>query len=127
MSEERGTEDPVSNEDRRLRRGLSLVLLVGLCAAVGLLLVGAVLTLVRPDVGVPGDISLSDMPRSVAALEPAGFFTLGFLVLLATPVSLVAAMMVTLLRGERRDRLFSGLALLVLLVIAASAYLGLRG
>ncbi len=112
------------NSDPQLARVLSRVLLLGLCIAVALLLVGVVLTVVRPDIPGSGENSLRDMPRALVALEPAGFFSLGLLILLATPAARVVAMLVAYVR--RKTWLFSGLALLVLIVIATSAYLGLR-
>jgi uncharacterized membrane protein len=50
---------------------------------------------------------------------------LGLLVLLATPAARVATLLVAFAR--RRLWLFSGLGLIVLTVLALSAYLGLRG
>lgn len=111
-------------QDLRMAHALSRVLLVGLCLAVALLLVGVVLTVLQPQTSVPRETSLPDMPQALASLEPGGFFTLGLLVLLATPAARVMGMLVGYLR--RRMWLFAGVALLVLAVIVASAYLGLR-
>jgi uncharacterized membrane protein len=98
-------------------------LAVGLCLAVALMLVGVVLTVARPDTEVPGGASFGDMLGDLAAFEPAGFLTLGLLVLLLTPVARVVALLIVFVR--RSAWLFAGLALLVLGVIAVGAYLGL--
>jgi uncharacterized membrane protein len=109
----------------RLNVVVSRVLVVGLLAAVALLLVGVILTLARSGVPPHHETSVPDLPRAVAALEPGGFFDLGLLVLLATPVVRVVALLVAFAR--RRQWLFSGISVVVLVVLALSAFLGLRG
>jgi uncharacterized membrane protein len=109
----------------RLNVTISRVLVIGLVASVALLLVGVVLTVVRPGLAVIHTTSISDLPRALGALEPVGFFDLGLLVLLATPAARVAALLVSFAR--RRLWIFSGISLLVLVVLALSAFLGLRG
>jgi len=113
-----------SDSDPRLAARLSRLLLVGLSLAVLLLLTGVVLTLVKP--GVPVSVSsLGGLPGALVALEPGGFFDLGLLVLLATPAARVVALLVAFAR--RRLWLFSGVSLIVLVVLALSLFLGLRG
>ena len=113
-----------SDSDPRLAGRLSRVLLAGLSLAVLLLLVGVVLTVARP--GVPLWISsIRDIPAALAALEPGGFFDLGLLVLLATPAARVVALLIAFAR--RRLWVFSGVSLVVLIVLVLSAFLGLRG
>ena len=92
--------------------------------AVLLLLVGVVLTVARPGVPLWAG-SITEMPRALAALEPGGFFDLGLLVLLATPAARVVALLIAFAR--RRLWVFSGVSLVVLIVLVLSAFLGLRG
>lgn len=109
----------------RLNAIISRVLLIGLIAAVTLLLVGVVLTVARPGLAPLHKTAIPDMPRAIAALEAGGFFDLGLMVLLATPVVRVVALLIAFAR--RRMWLFSGFSVVVLVVLAISAFLGLRG
>jgi uncharacterized membrane protein len=109
----------------RLNMIISRVLTIGLIVAVALLLLGVILTVARPGLEPLHKTSISDMPGAIAALEPGGFFDLGLMVLLATPVARVAALLVAFAR--RRMWLFSGCSVVVLVVLAISAFLGLRG
>jgi uncharacterized membrane protein len=119
-----GTEkDP--RRETRLNLTISRVLAVGLFTAVILLVVGAVLTLTGRGPSPPSETSIGDIPRAVAAFEPGGFFDLGLLVLLATPVARVVALGVGFAR--RRAWIFCGLSVFVLVILALSAYLGSRG
>ena len=108
----------------RLNLLIARVLTAGLVAAVILLVAGVILTLARPDLAAVHQTSVPDIPRAVAALEPGGFFSLGLLVLLATPVARVIALLVGFAR--RRMWMFSGFSLIVLAGLALSAVFGLR-
>ena len=122
-------EPPRTGEDPRRKARLNLtiarVLAVGLLAAIALLVVGGILALTGRDPSPPSETSIGDIPRAVAALEPGGFFDLGLLVLLATPVARVIALGVGFAR--RRSWVFCGLSVFVLAILALSAFLGLRG
>ncbi len=100
-------------------------LTVGLIVAVVLLLVGVILTLVRPGLTPLHVTSVADIPRAVGALEPGGFFDLGLLLLLATPAVRVAALVIGFAR--RSAWLFSACGVVVLAALAVSVVLGLRG
>jgi uncharacterized membrane protein len=115
---------PEAGRSDRLSLTLSRVLAGGLSLAVALLVVGAVLSLLGRPTSSSG-VSVADMPRALGALEPAGFFDLGLLVLLATPVARVLTLSVGFAR--RKSWLFCGLSVFVLAVLALSVYLGLRG
>ena len=110
-------------EDLRLNRAISRVLIVGLLSAVTLLVVGAVLTLARPDVAVPHVTSVKDIPGALAGLQPGGFFELGLLVLLATPFARVVALGVAFAR--RRWWLFASISVVVAALLIVGAVLGL--
>jgi uncharacterized membrane protein len=110
--------------DRPLASRLSRLFIVGLSLAVALFATGVVLAAIKPDVSISAS-SIPGLPGALAALEPGGFFDLGLLVLVATPAARVATLMVAFAR--RGLWLFSGLSLVVLAVLALSAFLGLRG
>ena len=116
---------PDPRNEARLNLAISRVLVGGLVLAVGLLLVGISLILAGRDAPSGGAASIGDMPRAVAALDPGGFFSLGLLVLLLTPICRVIALAVAF--AHRRAWLFCSLSVFVLAVLGLSAYLGLRG
>jgi len=112
-------------DEARLNLAISRVLVGGLTLAVALLLGGIFMILAGRDATSGGVASIGDMPRAIAALDPSGFFYLGLLVLLLTPVGRVMALAVALAR--RRAWLFCSLSVFVLAVLGLSAYLGLGG
>lgn len=109
------------------RKGINLtaahVLTAGLLLAVALLVTGIGLHLAgfAPKSGSP--VSVMDMPRALAALEPSGFYSLGLIVLLATPIARVVALTVGFAR--RRSWVFCALSALVFAVLVLTACLGL--
>ncbi len=105
-----------------LNRWIANVLMAGLLTSVVLLAIGAALTVALPDLPVAHVASLRQLPGDLVALHPVGFFTLGLLVLLATPVAWVVALLVGFVR--RRMWLFSFFSAAVLLALAISAYFG---
>lgn len=107
----------------RLERVLSWLLLVGLLVAVLLMLTGTVLAGVEVGGEVGHESSVTDVPRALANLEPNGFFDLGLLVLLATPIARVLALLIGFSR--RQAWLFSAVSLVVLVVLALSVVIGL--
>jgi uncharacterized membrane protein len=115
---------PPSETDPQLPVRLSWLLLVGLSLAIAFFVTGVVLSVIKPEVPISAS-SITGLPGALAALEPGGFFDLGLLALLATPAARVATLVVAFAR--RRLWLFSALGLVVLAVLALSAYLGLRG
>lgn len=104
---------------------VSRVLAVGLAASMVLLITGAIMALAGRGPSVAAETSITDIPRALGALEPGGFLNLGLLVLLATPVARVVALVVGF--AHRRSWVFCGVSALVLALLALSAYLGLRG
>jgi uncharacterized membrane protein len=118
---------PGAAEDRpvdpRLTGALSTLLLVGLLLAVGLMIVGAILAAVRGSGSVDDSSSVGRLPHLLAGGDPTGFLELGLLVLLVTPAARVVALLAFYAR--RRQWLFAGISLVVIIVLALSAYLGL--
>jgi uncharacterized membrane protein len=108
-----------------LNVAIANLLRIGLLVAVFLLLVGVVLAALGSGTPVPRQTSIGDIPRALRHLEAGGFFSIGLLVLLITPAARVVALFVAYIR--ERAWLFAGFSLLVLVVLALSGVLGLRG
>ena len=119
------TPDTDSAIDTRAGRLLSRLLLVGLLLAVLLMVAGAVLAAAGANGPVARASSLADLPHALASLQPWGLIMLGLLVLLATPVARVMALL--LLFAWHQSWRFCGICVLVLVVLALSVFLGLRG
>lgn len=75
--------------------------------------------------GVPPDgapaTAFGHMGQNLAALRPVGLAQLGLVVLLATPVTRVAASVVAF--ALERDRLYTAITAIVLLVLLTSIFL----
>jgi uncharacterized membrane protein len=110
-------------EEMRLNSIVSRLLVVGLLAAITLLVIGVILTIAQPGVAVPHTTSIKDIPEQLAALEPGGFYQLGLLVLLATPFARVVALGIVF--AQRRQWLFAGISFLVMTMLILGAILGL--
>ncbi|MBN1630979.1 MAG: DUF1634 domain-containing protein [Thermoleophilia bacterium] len=111
--------------DIRAGRFLSWLLLVGLLIAVLLMVAGAVLAATGANGPMVRETSLADLPHALASLQPLGFIILGLVVLLATPVARVVALL--LMFARQRSWWFCGICSVVLAVLALSVFLGLRG
>lgn len=111
------------HDEARLSRRLSRLLLAGLSLGIVLMLTGAVLAGVDGGAPVARESSVSGLLSALAGREPGGFFDLGLLVLLATPIARVAALLVSFVR--QKAWLFSAVGLFVLVALALSALLGL--
>lgn len=109
--------------DARLNAVLSRLLLGGLVLAVALMVAGFVVTAARGEGSMPRTGSIVAVPGLLADLEPAGFFDLGLLLLLATPAARVSVLVVAFAR--RREWRFAALSAAVLAILAAGVVLGL--
>jgi uncharacterized membrane protein len=98
---------------------------VGLLVAIFLLIVGIGLAAAGRGIPLPARISLAAMPGALSRFEAEGFFSLGLLILLATPAARVVALAVVFSR--QRQWVFLGCSLLVLAVLILSGVLGLGG
>ncbi|MGK2856128.1 MAG: DUF1634 domain-containing protein [Thermoanaerobaculia bacterium] len=90
------------------------------------LLIGGVIAMLRSGV-TPQHVAFEDLrglPAGLARLEGGALIHAGILVLLATPVARVVALMLDAVR--RRESLFAMLSLGILLLLAASLLIGLR-
>lgn len=110
-------------EEMRLNTVISRVLIVGLLAAVALLVAGAILTVARPGLAVPHATAIRGIPAELAAGRPGGFLQLGLLVLLATPFARVLALGIAFAR--RRWWLFAGISAVVAALLIVGAVIGL--
>jgi uncharacterized membrane protein len=109
--------------EMRLNTVISRVLIIGLLAAVALLVVGAILTFARPGVAVVHATSVGSLPSELGALQPGGFLQLGLLVLLLTPFARVVALGIAF--GRRRQWLFTTISVVVAALLILGAALGL--
>jgi|WetSurMetagenome_2_1015567.scaffolds.fasta_scaffold95543_3 uncharacterized membrane protein len=105
-----------------LNHAIARVLRIGLFVSVGILLMGVVLTFARPGLSAVHVASIGSIPAEIGALRPGGFFTLGLLVLLATPILRVAALLIGFLK--KRMWLFVACTAVVLALLGLSLYLG---
>jgi uncharacterized membrane protein len=106
-----------------VNKTIAWVLTVGLAAAIALMVTGAVLAGIRSTVAIPHQTSFGQAFRSLERGEPGGFFQLGLIMMLATPVARVVALLLAYAR--RRQWFFAGISLFVLCVLVLSGYLGL--
>ncbi len=110
-------------EEMRLNSAISKVLVIGLLAAVSLLVIGVILTLARPGVAAVHITSITDIPKELAAGEPGGFLQLGLLVLLLTPFARVVALGIAF--AGRRQWLFTGISVFVASLLIVGTALGM--
>ncbi len=107
---------------------ISIVLVVGVglsATLVGLgfaaaLAVGWQGSLVGAAASTAATTDFSDLPARLAVLEPVAISQLGLIVLLATPVTRVAASVVGF--ALERDRLYAAITLAVLLILLTSIF-----
>lgn len=114
----------------RFRTMVSLVLTVGVAISAALIGAGFLAALA---IGWQGSLlgsapgvaaattDFSNLPARLASLEPLAVSQLGLLVLLATPVTRVAASVVGF--ALERDRLYTAMTLAVLGILLASIFL----
>ena len=109
--------------EMRLNADISRVLVVGLLAAVALLVVGAVLSAVQPGKAVIHASTVTKIPGQIAAGEASGFLQLGLIVLLLTPFARVLALGAVF--AGRRQWLFVGISAIVAALLIVGASLGM--
>ncbi len=114
----------IATQPAGLETALAHVLQAGTYLSVGLVLLGSLLLIgggTSPLAGAPA-LSLEQLPADLLAGRPAGFLWLGILGVIATPgLRVVRAMVGFWRRGEPR---MAGIALAVLVVIAAGVIVG---
>jgi uncharacterized membrane protein len=118
-------DDLPGSTNTGLNRVLAQVFRWGLLASVGILVLGVVVLAAKSGVSSVGKTSITGIPGALRRLEAGGFFSLGLLVLILTPVAGILALLVFYVRDKRW--LFAGMSLFVLLVLGLSGFLGLQG
>lgn len=115
-----GTINP--QEQKSLDESLHKLLIIGLALSVALILTGLALSLTNQQSLPSGVLPFASIFPSVFALEASGFFSLGLLVLIATPIIRVISSFISFL--VERDWRFAGITLVVLLTVLVSILLG---
>ena len=109
-----------TGSEAALERSIGRILTIGTWISIGLLAVGFVLLVVNglgPRSADPG-FDLTRLPRDLVGLRPEGAIWLGLVLVIGTPAARVAAALVGYAR--RGERAMTVVAVLILLVIAAS-------
>ena len=105
-----------------VERAVRGILLCGIAVSVALMTAGLVLGVAR-GAGLPrGVVPLAELPRALAALQPAAYLSLGLIVLIGTPFVRVAGSLVIFARA--RDRRYVLVTASVLLVMCLGVALG---
>ena len=122
------TEDDAETESLKAQSGrdlneiVHLILVVGFVASAGLFIIGLVLNLIWLAPLPSSTVSPATALQLAVELQPGGFFSLGLIVLIATPMVRVLASAVVFL--WQRDWRYTGITLLVLLIMVISIILG---
>ena len=112
----------ITEEQEAFNQVVHNLLIIGLTASVVLILTGLIITLVGQQ-PVPHSMTPpGDIVAQIIHLEAAGYFTLGLLVLIATPVMRVILSAVTFV--IEKDWRFTAITLFVLATVLVSIFLG---
>lgn len=131
MPEEATPPRMPARADARLRQAeliISHVLRGGVLTSAAIIALGVVLFYVRATSGTVSDVvprSLGDVVGGLPRGEPLAVVALGLVLLLVTPVLRVAVSIVTF--ALERDWLYTGITVLVLLILLVSFLLGKGG
>lgn len=105
-----------------LNRGIAHVLRGGVLVSIGVLLAGLTIATLE-GAGFPATVVEPDrLLGPLLRLRPAALLSLGVLILILTPVVRVALSLVAFLK--ERDRLYAGIAVIVLLNLCAAFLVG---
>ena len=105
-----------------IERAIRWILLSGIAVSVALMAAGLVLGVAR-GAGLPrGVVPLAELPRTLAALRPAAYLSLGLIVLIGTPFVRVAGSLAVFVR--ERDGRYVLVTAIVLLVMCLGVALG---
>jgi uncharacterized membrane protein len=106
-------------EARRLELRIAAVLRAGVLAATAFLGAGLPFVVARARSGGEAELSVGRALRQLPSLRPESLAALGVVILVATPV--VQLLTSAVLFWRKRDRLYVGLAVLVLAIVAVGA------
>ena len=105
-----------------VERVIRHILLGGIAVSVALMAAGLILGVSR-GAGLPrGVVPLADLPRALAALQPAAYLSLGLIVLIGTPFVRVAGSLVLFVK--ERDGRYVLVTATVLFVMCLGVVLG---
>jgi uncharacterized membrane protein len=113
-------------EERRLSqlyRRIVLILKCGFFLALGLMLLGIIVAILRDQSIGDSTDPLSELFDSLRALEGQAILELGILVMLATPFSYVLVSLVTFVR--QRDKVFVEVCLVLIAILLGSVGIAL--
>lgn len=105
-----------------VERGVSRVLIVGVGVSVALMAIGLVLGLLAGDAIPDNVLSLAELPRGLADLDPGAYLSLGVITLIATPFVRVGGSIVAFAR--ERDGRYVLVTMVVFVVMCVSVLLG---
>lgn len=105
-----------------VERMVSRVLTAGIALSVVLMAIGLVLGVLAGDGVSRGVVALADLPRELAALDPAAYLSAGLIALIATPFVRVAGSIVAFAR--ERDYRYVLVTAIVLAVMCVSVVVG---
>jgi len=111
----------VEANDRKqnmLNRRISLGFKVGISVSLALLVIGLILIGLSGSKSSEPMILIRQLPQAILSLDPHAIVTMAVLILLLTPISQIIIALVTLLL--EKDRIYSGICLLLLCILAAS-------
>ncbi|HEX6540547.1 MAG TPA: DUF1634 domain-containing protein [Ktedonobacterales bacterium] len=132
QSKTNSTLTQVQAQERRLRQAeliISHVLRGGVVVSAGIILLGVLWFYIQ--MAITGHTtltyphSLSGIARRLGRGEPLALIALGLLILLLTPILRVAVSIITF--AIERDWLYTGITLLVLIILLVSLLLGRGG
>ena len=109
--------------EKRLNNWVSTSLKIGSYVSIALVAIGLILSGLGDNQSIEAIVPLAQLPSALLHLNAAAIITLAVLILLLTPASqIMVAMVVTLLE---KDRMYSGICLLLLFILAISIIVSL--
>jgi len=106
-----------------LSKWSSLSLKLGVAISLVLVIIGLILIGITGTKGVEPIVPLNQLPQEILALNAMAIITTGVLILLLTPILQVVIAIVTFSRD--RDKLYLGISLALLCILASSLLLAL--
>ena len=109
--------------ESRLNNWISLSFKVGVAVSLTLVVIGLVLIGIAGAKNIEPTVPLTQLPQEILKLNAMAIITLGILTLLLTPIVQIVAAMVTF--SIDRDKLYLGISITLLCVLAFSLVLAL--
>lgn len=112
-----------SNKENRLNNWVSLSLKICIWISLGLVIIGIAVAGLDNQKSIETLVPLDQLAQAIIQFNAAAIITLAILILLFTPVLQIMIAMVVLLL--EKDRIYSGICLLLLCVLAISIIVSL--